>query len=226
MTSLSPVHTVGSQIAEAVELHQHVSQKEAMERTIEMLHAVGIANPEQRVTEFPHQFSGGMRQRAMIAMALSCNPSLLIADEPTTALDVTIQAQILELMKSLQKQFHMSILLITHNLGVVAEMADRVAVMYMGKIVELGPSREIFHHPLHPYTVGLLKSVPKMGKNIKERLFPIAGSVPDPFSIPKGCAFYPRCSAQKKPGCTGPEDVPLTEIETGHWVRCTLYQEA
>jgi oligopeptide/dipeptide ABC transporter ATP-binding protein len=224
MTSLSPVHTVGSQIAEAVELHQKVGKAEAMSRTIEMLKAVGIANPEQRVTEYPHQFSGGMRQRAMIAMALSCNPSLLVADEPTTALDVTIQAQILELMKSLQDQFQMSILLITHNLGVVAEMADRVAVMYMGKIVELAPSRTIFHKPYHPYTVGLLKSVPKMGKGIKERLIPIAGSVPDPFSIPKGCAFYPRCTAAKKAECTGPQDVPLREIDPGHFVRCTLYK--
>ncbi len=224
MTSLSPVHTVGSQIAEAVELHQQVGKAEAMARTIEMLKAVGIANPEQRVLEYPHQFSGGMRQRAMIAMALSCNPSLLVADEPTTALDVTIQAQILELMKSLQDQFQMSILLITHNLGVVAEMADRVAVMYMGKIVELAPSRRIFHNPLHPYTLGLLNSVPKMGKQIKARLSPIAGSVPDPFSIPKGCAFFPRCSAAKKSACSGPEDVPLTEVEPGHWVRCTLFQ--
>jgi oligopeptide/dipeptide ABC transporter ATP-binding protein len=224
MTSLSPVHTVGSQIAEAVELHQKVSKPEAMQRTVEMLKAVGIANPEQRVNEFPHQFSGGMRQRAMIAMALSCNPSLLVADEPTTALDVTIQAQILELMKSLQDQFQMSILLITHNLGVVAEMADRVAVMYMGKIVETAPSRTIFHNPSHPYTLGLLKSVPKMGKGIKERLFPIAGSVPDPFSIPKGCAFYPRCSAPKTPACNGLEDVPLVEIERGHFVRCTQFQ--
>jgi oligopeptide/dipeptide ABC transporter ATP-binding protein len=224
MTSLSPVHTVGSQIAEAVELHQQVSNAEAIERTVEMLKAVGIANPGQRVDEYPHQFSGGMRQRAMIAMALSCNPSLLIADEPTTALDVTIQAQILELMKSLQQNLQMSILLITHNLGVVAEMSDRVAVMYMGKMVEMASSREIFHKPFHPYTLGLLKSVPKMGKGIKERLFPIAGSVPDPFSIPKGCAFYPRCSAPKKPACSGPEDVPLTQVDTGHWVRCTLFQ--
>jgi oligopeptide/dipeptide ABC transporter ATP-binding protein len=224
MTSLSPVHTVGSQIAEAVELHQHVSKTESMNRTIEMLKAVGIANPEQRVTEYPHQFSGGMRQRAMIAMALSCNPSLLIADEPTTALDVTIQAQILELMKSLQEQFQMSILLITHNLGVVAEMADRVAVMYMGKIVEMAPARTIFHNPLHPYTLGLLKSVPKMGHSVKQRLVPIAGSVPDPFSIPKGCAFYPRCTAAKKQACTIADGVPLTEIEPGHLVRCTLFQ--
>jgi peptide/nickel transport system ATP-binding protein len=224
MTSLSPVHTVGSQIAEAVELHQGVGKAEAERITIEMLKRVGIANPEQRIHEYPHQFSGGMRQRAMIAMALSCNPSLLIADEPTTALDVTIQAQILELMKALQEQFRMSILIITHNLGVVADMADRVAVMYMGKIVETGSTRDIFHHPLHPYTVGLMQSVPKMGRRVKERLVPIIGSVPDPFSIPRGCAFLPRCSAPKKPACAGPEDVPLTDVGGGRWVRCTLYQ--
>ncbi len=224
MTSLSPVHTVGSQIMEAIQLHQNVSHTEAEKRTVEVIKAVGIANPEQRVQEYPHQFSGGMRQRAMIAMALSCNPSLLIADEPTTALDVTIQAQILELMKSLQKDYNTSILIITHNLGVVAEMADKVAVMYMGKIVESGDARTIFHHPLHPYTLGLMQSVPKMGRNVKQRLVPIAGSVPDPFSIPKGCAFFPRCPAQKKTACQGPEDVPLTEIEAGHFVRCTLYQ--
>ena len=224
MTSLSPVHTVGSQIMEAVQLHQNVDQAEAEKRTIGVLKAVGIANPEQRINEYPHQFSGGMRQRAMIAMALSCNPSLLIADEPTTALDVTIQAQILELMKSLQDEFETSILIITHNLGVVAEMANHVAVMYMGKIVESGTARTIFHHPLHPYTVGLMQSVPKMGRSIKQRLVPIAGSVPDPFSIPKGCAFLPRCPAQKKAACSGPEDVPLTSIEPGHLIRCTLYQ--
>jgi oligopeptide/dipeptide ABC transporter ATP-binding protein len=215
---------VGDQISEAVELHQKVNHKQALDRAVEMLRQVGIAAPEQRANEYPHQLSGGMRQRAMIAMALSCNPSLLVADEPTTALDVTIQAQILELMKSLQDQFQMSILLITHNLGVVAEMADRVAVMYMGKIVEMAPAHTIFHNPSHPYTLGLLKSVPKMGKGIKERLFPIAGSVPDPFSIPKGCAFFPRCSASKKPACAGPVDVPLVEIEPGHTVRCTLFQ--
>ncbi len=224
MTSLSPVHTVGSQIMEAVQLHQNVGPEEAKKRTIEAMKAVGIANPEQRIHEYPHQFSGGMRQRAMIAMALSCNPSLLIADEPTTALDVTIQAQILELIKSLQEQFRMSVLIITHNLGVVAEMADRVAVMYMGKIVESGDARTIFHHPLHPYTVGLMQSVPKMGRSVKQRLVPIPGSVPDPFSIPKGCAFLPRCPAPKKAACSGPEDVPLTLVEAGHWVRCTLYQ--
>jgi peptide/nickel transport system ATP-binding protein len=224
MTSLSPVHTIGSQIMEAVQLHQNVDKAEAEKRTIEVLKQVGIAMPEQRINDYPHQFSGGMRQRAMIAMALSCNPKLLIADEPTTALDVTIQAQILEAMKALQEQFKMAILIITHNLGVVAEMADRVAVMYMGKIVETGSSRTIFHDPKHPYTLGLMQSVPKMGRDVKQRLIPIAGSVPDPFSVPKGCAFFPRCPAQKTAACQGPEDVALTEVTPGHWVRCTLYQ--
>jgi peptide/nickel transport system ATP-binding protein len=224
MTSLSPVHTVGNQIMEAIVLHQKVSESEARTRAIEMLRQVGIALPEQRINEYPHQFSGGMRQRAMIAMALSCNPALLIADEPTTALDVTIQAQILEAMKSLQEKFRMAILIITHNLGVVAEMADRVAVMYMGKIVESGPARSIYHNPQHPYTIGLMQSVPKMGKNVKQRLVPIAGSVPYPFSIPQGCAFRPRCTARQKPSCQGPDDVALKEVETGHWVRCALYQ--
>ncbi|MFN2227932.1 MAG: ABC transporter ATP-binding protein [Anaerolineae bacterium] len=222
LTSLSPVHTVGSQIAEAVELHQGCSKDESRERSIKMLEAVGIALPEQRFDEYPHQFSGGMRQRAMIAMALSCNPALLIADEPTTALDVTIQAQIIELMKDLQDEFGMSILMITHNLGVVAEVCSRVAVMYMGKIVETGDARTIFHRPLHPYTVGLMRSIPHLGRRIKARLTPIPGSVPDPYSIPEGCAFYPRCPAQKSPGCK--EEVPLLPVEARHYVRCTLYQ--
>ena len=222
LTSLSPVHTVGSQIAEAVELHQNATQQESKERAIQMLEAVGIAMPAQRYSEFPHQFSGGMRQRAMIAMALSCHPKLLIADEPTTALDVTIQAQILELMKSLQSEIGMSILMITHNLGVIAETCKRVAVMYMGKVVEDSNVRAIFRNPLHPYTIGLMRSVPHMGSRVKDRLTPIPGSVPDPYSIPKGCAFFPRCPAPKKPECR--EEVPLTEIEPGHFVRCTLYQ--
>ncbi|MBN2005227.1 MAG: ABC transporter ATP-binding protein [Anaerolineae bacterium] len=222
LTSLSPVHTVGSQIAEAVQLHQDVDEEEAKKRSIHMLEQVGIAMPEQRYGEYPHQFSGGMRQRAMIAMALSCTPSLLIADEPTTALDVTIQAQILELMKSLQDKFGMAILVITHNLGVIAEMSDRVAVMYMGKIVESGDVRTIFHRPLHPYTVGLMRSIPHLGRRIKARLTPIPGSVPDPYSIPAGCTFLPRCPAPKKDACY--EEVPLVEVEPGHTVRCTLYQ--
>jgi len=221
LTSLSPVHTVGDQIAEAVELHQKVGKEEAEKRAVEMLEEVEIAMPHQRFHEYPHQFSGGMRQRAMIAMALSCNPLLLIADEPTTALDVTIQAQILELMKSLQDELGMAILMITHNLGVIAETADRVDVMYMGRVVESGNVRTIFHRPLHPYTVGLLRSIPHLGRRMKERLSPIPGSVPDPFSVPRGCAFYPRCPAQKKPACE--EDVPLVEVEPDHKVRCTLY---
>ena len=220
LTSLSPVHTVGSQIAEAVELHQDVDREAAKEQAIQMLEQVGIDMPRQRYTEYSHQFSGGMRQRAMIAMALSCNPALLIADEPTTALDVTIQAQILELMKSLQEEFGMAILIITHNLGVIAEMSDRVAVMYMGKIVESGKVRDVFHRPLHPYTVGLMRSIPHLGRRVKARLTPIPGSVPDPYSVPSGCAFGPRCPVQDKSGCGESE---LVEVEAGHYVRCALY---
>jgi peptide/nickel transport system ATP-binding protein len=223
LTSLSPVHTVGSQVAEAVTLHQKTSMEQARETAISMLSQVGIALPSQRFDEYPHQFSGGMRQRAMIAMALSCNPQLLIADEPTTALDVTIQAQILELMKYLQAELGMAILMITHNLGVVAEMCSRVAVMYMGKIVESANVSQIFHQPLHPYTIGLMRSIPHMGHRVKDRLVPIPGNVPDPFSIPEGCAFAPRCPARKRPGCK--LDVPLVEIQPKHFVRCVLYQE-
>jgi len=222
LTSLSPVHTVGSQIAEAVELHQNADAEQARARAIEMLEQVGIALPRQRYEEYPHHFSGGMRQRAMIAMALSCNPQMLIADEPTTALDVTIQAQILELMKYLQDELGMAIMMITHNLGVVAEMCSRVAVMYMGKIVETADVNTIFHQPHHPYTVGLMRSIPHLGRRVKERLVPIPGSVPDPYSIPRGCAFYPRCPAEKSPACK--EEVPLVEVQPGHSIRCTLYQ--
>jgi len=223
MTSLSPVHTVGSQIAEAVELHRGVTPNEARQRAIEMLGRVGMGNPEQRFHQYPHQLSGGLRQRAMIAMALSCNPSLLIADEPTTALDVTIQAQILEVMRALQSEFQMAILMITHNLGVIAEMADRVAVMYMGKIVELADAATIFEKPLHPYTIGLMRSIPQVGADVKRRLATIPGGVPDPFSLPTGCTFFPRCPAPKVAACQGPLDVPLLEVEPGHFVRCTLY---
>jgi peptide/nickel transport system ATP-binding protein len=186
-----------------------------------MLEQVGIALPHQRYDEYPHHFSGGMRQRAMIAMALSCCPQLLIADEPTTALDVTIQAQILELMKRLQDEFGMAILMITHNLGVIAEICSRVAVMYMGKIVETGDLRTIFQRPLHPYTVGLIRSIPHLGRRVKDRLMPIPGSVPDPYSVPTGCAFYPRCPAPKRPECK--EEIPLIRVEPSHEVRCTLY---
>jgi oligopeptide/dipeptide ABC transporter ATP-binding protein len=220
MTSLSPVHTIGHQIAEAVRTHQRVDRDEAMRRAKELLERVGIAGAAQRLHQYPHELSGGLRQRAVIAMALSCNPTLLLADEPTTALDVTIQAKILDLLRELQEQFKMAILLITHNLGVIAELADRVAVMYMGRVVESADARTLFHRPLHPYTVGLLRSVPQLGRAAKTPLVPIAGRVPDPFSIPKGCAFYPRCPAPKSPACQ--EDVPLREVEPGHFVRCTL----
>lgn len=221
LTSFSPVHTIGSQVAETIELHQKVNKAEAKERAIDMLEQVGIAQARHRFDEYPHQFSGGMRQRAMIAMAISCNPLLLIADEPTTALDVTIQAQILDLMNSLQERLGTAILIITHSLGVIAEMAHRVDVMYMGRVVESGDARTIFHTPLHPYTVGLIQSIPKLGSRVKKRLTPIPGSVPDPFSVPRGCPFYPRCLAPKRAACT--EDVPLVEVEPGHQVRCTLY---
>ncbi len=225
MTSLSPMHTIGDQITEAIVLHQHVSKAEATTRAAEMLSAVGIGNAAQFIRSYPHQFSGGMRQRAMIAMALSCNPALLIADEPTTALDVTIQAQILDLMRRLQAEFGSAILMITHNLGVINEMADRIAVMYMGKVVEIAERRTLLTQPAHPYSVGLLQSVPKMGASTKQRLAPVPGSVPDPFAIPQGCAFFPRCPARKREACTDPAGIPLVEVAPGHMVRCTLYTE-
>ena len=223
LTSLSPVHTVGNQIEETVRLHQAADKVAARERAVELMRQVGMAMPEQRLAGYPHQFSGGMRQRVMIAMALSCHPALLIADEPTTALDVTIQAQILELMKALQKELGMAIMLITHDLGVIAEMADRVAVMYMGKVVETGDVRTVFHRPLHPYTVGLMRSIPQVGRGAPGRLAPIPGSVPDPFSVPAGCAFFPRCPADKTAACQSA--VALQEDEPAHRVRCTLYAE-
>ncbi|MBN1563403.1 MAG: ABC transporter ATP-binding protein, partial [Anaerolineae bacterium] len=170
-------------------------------------------------------YSGGMRQRAMIAMALSCNPSILLADEPTTALDVTIQAQILDLMRKLQEEFESAIIMITHNLGVINETADRIAVMYMGKIVEIADRRAIFKRPAHPYTVGLMQSVPEMGALDRKRLHPIPGMIPDPFNVPQGCAFFPRCPAPKTAACQHPDGVPLVEVEPGHQVRCTLYAD-
>ena len=221
LTAFSPVYTVGKQIAEMLRLHMGLDAKQAKARSIELLADVGIPNPAQRFDEYPHQFSGGMRQRAMIAMALSCNPRILIADEPTTALDVTIQAQIIDLLKKLQEQYQMAILLITHDLGVIAEMADEVAVMYMGRIVETSDVRTVLRRPLHPYTVGLMRSIPKMGQG--EPITPIPGSVPDPFSVPKGCAFSTRCIAPKRDACFDP--VPLREVDIDHHVRCTLYDD-
>ncbi|MCS7219849.1 MAG: ABC transporter ATP-binding protein [Anaerolineae bacterium] len=221
MTSLNPLYSVGAQIAEAIMLHQKVGKKEAMERALEMLRKVQISDPQRRLHEYPHQLSGGMRQRVMIAMALSCNPSILIADEPTTALDVTVQAQILDLMRELQNDFGSSIILITHNLGVVSQMADHVAVMYLGKIVEHSEVREIFHHPLHPYTIGLLNSVPVLGRKGKKVLVPIKGMVPTPTEVIPGCPFAPRCS-QAMAICR--EEAPtLREVSPGHQVACWLY---
>jgi oligopeptide/dipeptide ABC transporter ATP-binding protein len=221
MTSLNPLYTVGAQIAESVQLHQKVGRKGAMERALEMLSKVQISSPKQRLHEYPHQLSGGMRQRVMIALALSCNPAILIADEPTTALDVTVQAQILDLMRELQNDFGSSIIMITHNLGVVSQMADHVAVMYLGKIVEYSDVRNVFHTPLHPYTVGLLNSVPVFGKKGKKMLVPIEGMVPTPTETIVGCAFAPRCPRVKSI-CREQEPI-LREIQPDHQAACWLY---
>jgi peptide/nickel transport system ATP-binding protein len=218
MTSLNPVFTVGNQIGEAIRLHQGLSKKATRQKTIQMLRLVKIADPESRVDAYPHQLSGGMRQRVMIAMALSCNPSLLIADEPTTALDVTIQAQILELMKELQQEIGMALLLITHDLGVVAEQADDVAIMYAGKIVERSNTRAIFTHPFHPYTVGLLNSLPGAGLLKKKRLNAIPGVVPSPLNLPSGCRFRDRCP--RAADLCAQTEPQLVEKERGHTVAC------
>jgi peptide/nickel transport system ATP-binding protein len=220
MTSLNPVFTVGSQVAEAIRLHQGVSRDEARSRAIVMFRKVRIPEPEKRVDAYPHQFSGGMRQRVMIAMALSCNPELLIADEPTTALDVTIQAQILDLLRELQAELGMSILLITHDLGVVAEMADHVAVMYASKIVEHAPVKELFSQPLHPYTHGLFKSRPVPDAPRLEKLLTIPGTVPSPLRFPPGCKFHPRCTHCREPKRCQTVEPELREISPGHWARC------
>jgi oligopeptide transport system ATP-binding protein len=220
MTSLNPLHTIGDQIAETVIHHQNVSKQAALERAEEMLHKVHINAPRQRLRDYPHQLSGGMRQRVMIAMALSCNPSILIADEPTTALDVTVQAQILDLMRTLQDEFQSSIMLITHNLGVVSQMADQIAVMYLGKVVEYGPVRQIFHNPLHPYTIGLLKSVPVLGRKTAQ-LIPIKGMVPSPTENIRGCAFAPRCPHAMKICVEQRPD--LREAQPEQQVACWLH---
>lgn len=237
MTSLNPLFTVGDQIMEAVLLHQDRDRQRARERAVEMLRKVGIPSPEKRVDQYPHQMSGGMRQRVMIAMALACNPSLLIADEPTTALDVTIQAQILDLIGKLKQDTGASVMLITHDLGVIAETADRVIVMYAGQIVETGDVDTIFDRPMHPYTSGLLQSIPRLTED-KDRLHSIEGIVPSPFDMPKGCRFAPRCpladaqctswgagpgpspGPSPSPGPGAREAVPLVAIEPGHEVRC------
>lgn len=219
MTSLNPVYTVGQQIVEVVELHQSKKGKDALDHAVEMLRLVGIADPERRATEYPHQLSGGMRQRVMIAMALSCDPSLLIADEPTTALDVTIQAQILDLLRDLQKKNNMSVMLITHDLGVVAENADDVVVMYASKIVETASVEPIFADPLHPYTQGLLRSLPRLGQE-KQRLEVIGGSVPDPLNFPSGCKFHPRCPIGHDKEKCKIDEPPLKEVSPGRQVAC------
>jgi oligopeptide/dipeptide ABC transporter ATP-binding protein len=222
MTSLSPLHTIGNQVVEAILLHKTTNKNEAREIAIEMLGKVGIPNPSKRIDEYPHQLSGGLRQRAMIAMALSCNPSLLIADEPTTALDVTVQAQILSLISDLQKEIGMSVMYITHDLGVIAEVSNNVAVMYLGRIVEYGNVVSIFDNPLHPYTELLLKSVPKLGKKSQEKLAAIKGTVPIPLNPPVECGFYARCPRAIEGTCT--MNVPaLVEVEAGHYTRCFLY---
>lgn len=209
MTSLNPVHRVGQQITEAIMLHQKLGKAEAWEKTVSILRSIGIPSPEKRARDYPHQLSGGMRQRVMIAMALSCHPDLLIADEPTTALDVTIQAQILDLMRTMREELGMAIMLITHDLGVVAEMAHRVLVMYAGRIVEEAPVQDIFAEPLHPYTIGLLKSIPRL-RGDRGRLFMIEGSVPDLSRLPEGCPFHPRC----------PEAGPRCRSERPELVNC------
>lgn len=220
MTSLNPVITVGEQIAEVIKLHENVSNTEADEKAKEMLLKVGI--PAERVKDFPHQFSGGMRQRVVIAIALACNPKLLIADEPTTALDVTIQAQVLELMKKLKTEFRTSMIMITHDLGIVAEVCDKVAIMYAGNVIEYTTKDELFTTPKHPYTIGLFNSIPDIESDVK-RLKPIKGLMPDPTDLPPGCPFHPRCE-KAMPICS--QRVPKnTEVTPGHFVKCLLFEE-
>ena len=221
MTSLNPVFTVGQQITEAIILHQKLSSSEARKKAIKMLELVKIPIPEKRIDEYPHQLSGGMRQRVMIAMALSCNPELLICDEPTTALDVTIQAQILNLIAELKNKLNAAVMMITHDLGVISEIADNVMVMYAGKVVEYGSTKEIFKNPLHPYTIGLMKSIPRLDCELEE-LSTIRGMVPSFDNMPTGCLFNPRCDFAQKICCTAMPD--LTE-QNGHEVRCWRYTE-
>jgi peptide/nickel transport system ATP-binding protein len=227
MTSLSPVHTIGSQIIEAILLHQEVSEAEARNQAIKMLDKVNMPQPARTIDRYPYQLSGGMRQRAMIAMALSCQPALLIADEPTTALDVTTQAQILTLLGELQAEFGMAIIFITHDLGVIAQMVDYVVVMYLGQVVEVADVDSIFYDPKHPYTQSLLRSIPRLGRKsargVSTRLTAIRGTVPDPYSIPSGCPFHPRCRKAIL-GVCDKKDPPFLEMGPGRKVRCVLYE--
>ncbi len=222
MTSFSPVHTIGNQLMETIRLHQPHQQDEADARVQEMMRRVGIANPGQNRQSYPHQLSGGMRQRAMIAMALMLEPSLLIADEPTTALDVTTEAQILALMRTMQHELHMAIMFITHDLGVIAEMADEVAVMYLGQVVEYAPVRAIFHAPHHPYLRALLESIPRIQPRTGQRLQAIEGMVPNPLALPTGCPFHPRCP-DFIPGTCDVHTPTTVTVDTGHSVACHLY---
>ena len=224
MTSLNPLKTIGDQIMEAVELHQHLKGKAAREKTLEYLRDVGIADPEVRFAQYPHEFSGGMRQRVVIAIAVACNPQILICDEPTTALDVTIQAQILELMQELRKKLGMSIIMITHDLGVVASMCEKIAVMYAGHIVEYGTTDEIFYQPGHEYTKGLINSIPKLNTEVRERLVPIEGTPVDLLNPPAGCPFAPRCKNCMKI-CLS-KMPPRTELSDTHYTYCWLQQKA
>ncbi len=222
MTAFSPVHTIGNQIIEGVKLHEHANDKVGRARAIDMLRLVEMPNAERRIDEYPHQLSGGMRQRAMIAMALVCQPRVLLADEPTTALDVTTQAQILALLRRLKEELGMSVVMITHDLGVVAETAQRVAVMYLGRVVETADVYSLFSDPRHPYTQAMLSSIPKMGRHARERLQPVVGMVPSPYNRPRGCPFHPRCP-HAMPGLCDRKEPPPTRMENGRDVSCFLY---
>ena len=223
MTALNPVYTIGYQIGENLKYHTTLDKEARRARTLELLTQMGISTPEKRIDQYPHEFSGGMRQRAMIAMAMSCNPKVLIADEPTTALDVTIQAQIFELMDHLKKNYNTAIMMITHDMGVVCELADDVAVMYMGNIIESGSAEEVLDHPTHPYTKALLKSIPILGKGADQDINPIKGSTPDPYKRPPGCQFEPRCDYACEECKKAMPDEHM--LEGTHMVRCTRYQE-